>query len=77
MVYKHIRVLPEAYSIEYRADGFINIWLCRQIDTYIDADGHREYDIDVRVVCGVESTPGLEEDIRLRFEAWWDMAIEN
>lgn len=77
MTYRHLRKMPHAYELEYRDDGFVNVWLCRQVDTYVCDDGIREYDIDVRVACGIENTPELETDIRLRYEAWWNMAAKE
>lgn len=69
MILMHLRKMPRAYEIESRDDWLVNVWLCRQIDTYICDDGIREFDIDVRVVQGVEFTSGLEDDIRMRFDA--------
>ncbi|MEG2217759.1 MAG: hypothetical protein RRZ24_11405, partial [Clostridia bacterium] len=63
--------------IEQNSAGTVNVWLCRQVDTYVTEDGIREYDVDVRVVYGIDKTPGLEADIRMRFEAWWDAAVKE
>ncbi len=59
-----------------RTDGYANLWLCRQVDTYL-CGGIREYDVDIRVVRGIEKTPEMEADVRLRFDAWWDMAVKE
>ena len=36
--------------------------------------GVTEFDVDLRVVRGVESYPELEEDIRRRYTAWCETA---
>lgn len=74
MVYKHFRTLPQVYSIEARPDGRVNIWLFRQVDTYVSADGMREYDVDVRVIHGVENIKNLEAGGRAHWSAWWSIA---
>ena len=74
MLYRHFRSMPQAYDFEPSADGRVNIWLCRQVDTYITPDGLREYDVDVRVVCGIKATPTLEESVRRHWETWWSIA---
>ena len=74
MIYRHFVATPEAYSLEWRGDGMVNVWLCREVDSYVTEDGLREYDVDVRVVRGIEKAPGLEDDIRQRWECWWDLA---
>ena len=71
MKLRHVTRLPQAYAIEAAPGGLVNVWLCRQIDSYQTPDGQWEYDVDVRVVPGVQRTPGMESDIRERFEAWW------
>ncbi|MEG1358392.1 MAG: hypothetical protein RSE23_01885 [Clostridia bacterium] len=74
MVIKRLTVLPRAYTIEQNGTGTVNVWLCRQIKTYITVDGIREFDIDIRVMRNVEQTPETEADVRRRFEMWWESA---
>lgn len=74
MIYKHLTQLPQAYDLDRRGDGYVDIWLCRQIDTYVTPGGIREYDVDVRVIFGVDDTPGLEADVRMNWETWWAAA---
>ena len=77
MKIRHLTQMPHAYTIEAAPGGLCSVWLCRQIDAYTSKDGIREYDIEVRVVQGITPAPELEEDIRLRFEAWWTGAAQN
>lgn len=77
MKLRHVTRMPQAYAIEDAPGGPVNVWLCRQIDAYQTPDGLWEYDVDVRVVPGVERTPELESDIRERFESWWAEALPN
>jgi hypothetical protein len=71
---RHVRVLPQAYTIEPRPDGLVDVWLCRQVDTYTTEDGIREFDVDIRVMCEIPENEIDESDIRARFESWWDAA---
>ena len=74
MILRSFRKLPEAYAVEKRADGLANLWLCRQVVTYTTEDGMREFDVDIRVMCGIPENEIDESDIRARFESWWDAA---
>lgn len=74
MTIRHVRVLPQAYTIEPRPDGLVDVWLCRQVDTYTTIDGVCEHDVDVRVLLGIVKTDHLEETIRYNWEAWWEAA---
>lgn len=64
-----------SYTIE-RATGapWCNVWLFKNGRIYPLRDGNAEFDVGVRVVPGVAWWPGLEDDIRRRFESWWAVA---
>lgn len=40
------------------------------ITVYPTEDGIKEYDIRVRAVRGIVPWPGIEDDIRARYQAW-------
>ena len=71
---QHVAKCPMAYQIEPCGDGRVNVWLCRQVDTYVTEDGIREYDVDMRVKMGVRNTPTLEASLRKFWETWWALA---
>lgn len=57
------------YSIEENEDGTVDVYLAPNGTIYRTDEGV-EYDVDLRVVRGVEPWEGLEEDIRARYDAW-------
>lgn len=58
------------YCIEPQDDGTVDVYLAPALQVYETDIGIREYDISVKVVRGVEPWPGLEDDVRARYEAW-------
>lgn len=49
-----------------------DVWLLQNGAVYPLADGGAEYDVEIRAINGVVWWPGLEEDVRRRFNAWWN-----
>lgn len=66
----HPRRGQKFYSIEPRKDGLVDVYLAPFVCVYNTGLGVREYDMTVRVVRGIEPWPGLEDDIRSRYNAW-------
>jgi hypothetical protein len=64
------------YSIIEREDGLVDVYLAPEVTAYDTDVGIREYDISVIAVCGVVPWPGLEEDVRKRFDAWCESGEE-
>ncbi len=62
------------YSIEPRDDGLVDIYLAPVVYVYDTDLGVREYDMTVCVVRGIEPWPGLEDDIRARYNSWCETA---
>lgn len=62
------------YSIEEQGDGTANVYLIPNGQIYDTDIGIKEFDVDLRVVRGIEIFPGMEEDIRMRYEAWLESA---
>ena len=58
------------YSIVEREDGLVDVYLSPDVAVYDTDMGVKEYDISVIAVRGVEPWPGLEDDIRMRYDAW-------
>ena len=58
------------YSIVWREDGLVDVILSPELKVYETDCGIREFDISARIVRGVEPWPGLEDDVRMRYEAW-------
>lgn len=66
----HSRDAPRRfYSIEENEDGTVDVYLAPDVTIY-PTDAGAEYDIQVRIVRGVEPWEGLEADIRARYDAW-------
>jgi hypothetical protein len=66
------RIHSDFYWLEPRGDGLIDVYLIPSGTVYPAPDGFMEYDADVRVVRGVKPSPGLEDDIRARYSAWYN-----
>ena len=58
------------YAIQPNEDGTVDVYLAPMICVYDTDLGVREYDITVRLVKGVVPWPEMEDDIRMRFDAW-------
>ena len=58
------------YAIQPNEDGTVDVYLAPMICVYDTDLGVREYDITVRLVKGVVPWPEMEDDIRMRYDAW-------
>lgn len=58
------------YAIQPNEDGTVDVYLAPVICVYDTDLGVREYDFTVRLVKGVVPWPEMEDDIRMRFDAW-------
>lgn len=62
------------YEIVPGSNGTVDVFLRPEVTVYDTDTGVKEYDVRVRVVRGIVPFPGLEDDIRARFDAWCDSA---
>lgn len=62
------------YEITPGNDGTVDVYLRPEVTTYDTDMGLKEYDVRVRVVRGVVPWDGMEDDIRVRFDAWCETA---
>ena len=62
------------YHIEETEGGLVDVYLDPCLTVYETDIGIREYDISVRVVRGVVPWKGMEDDIRMRYDAWCESA---
>lgn len=61
------------YEIVPNDDGTVDVFLSPDVTVY-DADGIKEYDIQMRIVRGIVPYEHIEEDIRARYRAWCESA---
>ena len=64
------------YHIMENDNGTIDVFLNPRVMAYDTDIGIREFDVKVRVVRGVVPWPGIEDDIRARYEAWCESGEE-
>ena len=66
------------YRITRNGDGTCDVWLTPgiAIEEYDEAQHQIHYRICVRGMTGIEWWPGIEEDIRRRYQSWLDSAEE-
>ena len=64
------------YHITENDDGTVDVFLNPNVQTIVTVDGIRDFDIQVRVVRGVVPWPGIEDDIRARYDAWCESGEE-
>ena len=58
------------YEIMPNDDDTVDVYLAPDVTVYDTDIGIKEYDIQMLVVKGVIPWDGLEEDIRMRYDAW-------
>lgn len=57
------------YNLSENEDGTVDVYLAPDVTVYHTDEG-TEYDVKLRVVRGIVPWPGLEDDIRARYQAW-------
>lgn len=67
--------LRSFYEIVDNGDGTADIYFDKgTVFPLTDGDGQTDFDILCRVLKGVELFPGIDEDIRRRYESWYNSA---
>lgn len=64
------------FSIQPNGDGTVDVILRPEVHPMKTEDGFTDYDVSVLVVKGIEPFDGLEEDVRLRYDAWCEIGEE-
>ena len=64
------------YRIIPNDDGTVDVWLTpvEPVPMFDNQTGQYDYNLRIMAVRGVEPWPGLETDIRRRYQSWIDSA---